>query len=153
MKIEEIEEAAVSYFNNGFLCSEAVLMAVTEAYSIQSPLIPAIATAFGSGLSRTNSTCGALSGGILALSLLNNRTLQKEPYAELYTTIATLKNNFINRFSTTECSDILGFSLSDTDASEKFAAHKCKETRCNACVKAVAHDVVTLNQSREPKKQ
>lgn len=71
---ETIEQKALEYFSSGYVCSEAVLKAVAEKHGIDSPLIPAIASGFGSGMARTeHGLCGALSGGIMALSLLQGR--------------------------------------------------------------------------------
>ncbi|MDD3343817.1 MAG: C-GCAxxG-C-C family protein [Sulfurospirillaceae bacterium] len=134
-------DKAVEYFNNGFLCSESVLMAITEAYEIESLHIPSIATAYGSGLSRTNGPCGALSGGIMALSLLNGRKDSSDDYASLYKNVSRLQHSFNATFKTTECSKLLGFSLSDSDASEKFTNNQCKSNICNHCVRFVAKEV------------
>ena len=47
------ESSSKSLFDAGYYCAEAVLLAVAKHNGIESPLIPAIATGFCSGLSRT----------------------------------------------------------------------------------------------------
>ena len=149
MKTEAIADKAVEYFNSGFVCAEAVLMAVAEAYEINSPHIPAIATAYGSGLSRTNGPCGALSGGILALSLLHGRNEGKQDNNQLYKNVAELQNAFTEKFATTSCTQLLGFSLADCDAGEKFTQNECKKNICNPCVHFVAEEVERILSSQK----
>lgn len=149
MKNDAMADKAVEYFNSGFVCAEAVLMAIAEAYEINSPHIPSIATAFGSGLSRSNGPCGALSGGIMALSLLNGRKDGSEDYASLYKNVASLQQSFHTTFKTTECSKLLGFSLADSDAGEKFTQNKCQSNTCNHCVRFVVEEVNRIVQKTE----
>ena len=144
MDCEAVGQSASEYFTEGYLCSESVLMAVAKAAKIDSPLIPAMATAFGSGLARTNSTCGALSGGIMALSLLGGRSMQSETYDKLYANVALLKDNFHEKFASHECSTLLGFSLSDSDAKDKFVAGDCRQCKCTHYVAFAAQEVCRI---------
>jgi len=52
MKAKNMAERAVSYFKEGYICAESVLMAYAEAQGIKSVLIPRIATGFGGGIGR-----------------------------------------------------------------------------------------------------
>lgn len=142
--MQNASQKAVDYFMQGFSCAESVLKAVAEAKGIDSPLIPKIATAFGSGLSATDGTCGALSGGYLALSLLQGRNDPKEARQELYANIATLKKRFERDFQSNNCTTLLGFSLSAPDAGAQFQAGGCKEKKCTLYVKEVVETVLTL---------
>ncbi|MDD2382949.1 MAG: C-GCAxxG-C-C family protein [Sulfurospirillaceae bacterium] len=149
MNNDLIADKAVAYFNDGFLCSESVLMALAEAYGIDSPHVPSIATAFGSGLSQTNGPCGALSGGILALSLLHGRNKEKQDYAQLYKNVALLQKIFNEKFASTACTQLLGFSMADSDASEKFTKNECKKNTCNHCVRYVVEEVQHILSSQK----
>ena len=144
MDCEKVGQSASEYFSQGYLCSEAVLMAVAKAAQIDSPLIPSIATAFGSGLARTDGTCGALSGGIMALSLFGGRSTPSETYDKLYANVALLKDKFHQQFASHECSTLLGFSLSDSDAKEKFAAGDCRQCKCTHYVAFAAQEVCRI---------
>lgn len=55
-----------------------MLSAVAEEKGIQSDLIPKIATVFCSGIARTSSQCGALSGAIIGINLLTGRNSTEE---------------------------------------------------------------------------
>ena len=132
-----VGNVAATHFLEGFSCAEAVLMSIASAQGISSPLIPKIATAFGSGLSCTNGMCGALSGGILALSLVKSKTDRRE----LYSDVQELTHLFEKRFESNECTKLLGFSLSDADAGEKFVKGDCLKTKCVHYVSYVANEV------------
>jgi C_GCAxxG_C_C family probable redox protein len=142
--LQTVGENAKAYFKEGYSCAEAVLKSVAEAKGIDSPLIPKIATAFGSGLAGTDGTCGALSGGYLALSMCKGRNSVEEDRSTLYTDIAKLKAMFQGSFSSTECTALLGFSLSAPDAGEKFQKGNCKEGKCMYYVDRVAEEVMKM---------
>lgn len=139
--MQHVGEVAATHFLEGFSCAEAVLMSIASAQGISSPLIPKIATAFGSGLSCTNGMCGALSGGILALSLVKGRTSKEDDRRELYNDVSTLTTSFEKEFGSYECTKLLGFSLLETDAGAKFASGDCKNTKCVHYVSYIANEV------------
>jgi len=142
--LHTVGEKAKTYFKEGYSCSEAVLKSLAEAKGIDSPLIPKIATAFGSGLAGTDGTCGALSGGYLALSMCKGRTAPEDDRVSLYGDIAKLKATFQGAFSQTECTQLLGFSLGAQDAGTRFTQGNCKEGKCNFYVERVADEVLKM---------
>lgn len=142
--MQETGKNAVEYFSNGFLCSEAVLKAVAEEKKVDSEFIPKIATAFGRGLADSESICGALSGGILALSMFQGRINTNESFETLYANIAQLQKAFKDEFKETECPKLLGFSLNDTDAKEKFVKNDCKACKCSRYVEFVTNKVANM---------
>lgn len=146
MVCEEVGKRASEYFLDGYLCSEAVLLAVCEAFKINSEHIPAMATAFGSGVARTDDVCGALNGGILALSLLYGRQKSDQSYEKLYAHVSYLKQRFNQKFTSLECTKLLGFSLNDTGSREKFVEGQCKEFKCSCFVDFIATEVCKIVQ-------
>lgn len=146
---ESVEQKALEYFSKGYVCSEAVLKAVAEEHGIDSPLIPAIASAFGSGMARTEKgLCGAFSGGIMALSLLQGRTNATAPKDPLYHNVQSFKERFEETFGSCECGELLGFSLSSPDAGIKFQEGNCKACKCDVYVAYAVNEVETLLGSR-----
>lgn len=142
--MQSVGEVAKNYFKNGYSCAEAVLKSIAEAKGINSPLIPKIATAFGSGLAGTDGTCGALSGGYLALSMCQGRNNVNEDKQILYTNITKLRAQFQGSFHSSDCTTLLGFSLSAPDAGEKFQAGNCKDGKCVHFVEYVANEVMQM---------
>lgn len=142
---ESLEQKALDYFANGYVCSEAVLKSVAEHHGIDSPLIPAIASGFGSGMARSeHGVCGALSGGIMALSLFQGRTKAGDSTEQLYTNVQTFKAHFEEMFGSCECASLLGFNLGDEGAGVKFKEEKCKALKCNHYVAYALKEVERL---------
>lgn len=139
---ESVEQKALEHFSSGYVCSEAVLKTIAEAHGIDSPLIPAIASAFGSGLARTeNGLCGAYSGGVMALSLLQGRSDATAPKDLLYHKVQLFKERFEEAFGSCECGKLLGFSLSAPDAGVKFQEGNCKASKCDVYVAYAVKEV------------
>jgi len=146
----DVREIALEYFSNGYVCSEAVLKAVAEKHGIDSPLIPAIASGFGSGMARSEGgLCGAFSGGVMALSLVQGRTKADAPKDPLYHNVQTFKARFETAFGTCECAKLLGFSLSDADAGVKFKEGDCKAYKCDQYVAFAAEEVEKILTCKE----
>ena len=59
-------EKAGEYFDQGFNCAQAVLKANGES---PDPQLMEIAKSFGAGIAGAKCLCGAVSGGVMALSL------------------------------------------------------------------------------------
>jgi len=118
-------------FESGYYCAESVLIAIAEAYQIQSDLIPKIATGFCSGISRTCGQCGAVSGAIMGIGLMLGRSFPEEQVEPTYDVVQRLLNRFENKFSTTNCQELIGCDLNTDEGQEKFEANnlfeKCTE--------------------------
>jgi len=118
-------------FDSGFGCAEAVLMAVAEYKNIKSDLIPRIATGLCGGVSKTNGMCGAVSGGVLALSMLYGRTKVEDPRDELNAKTQAFIKSFKEKYGDVGCTTLTACDLSTNEGLvkfEKFNVHaKCRE--------------------------
>jgi cysteine synthase len=77
-------ELSIKYFRNGLYCSEALLKAFNEVYELGLPESALrIATGFGAGLGESGCSCGAVTGAVMALSLVAGRlrSLESEQLA------------------------------------------------------------------------
>lgn len=108
-KWAEIEQRAFDYFQSGFNCAEAISKAIVEAYSNETHTdIPKAATGFGGGIGGSKSeTCGALTGGIIAVGCLFGRKQPKDDKKTAYEIGAEFRQNFIESFGSSTCRNIL----------------------------------------------
>lgn len=120
----DIYEKAVSAFDSGWYCGESVLLTIAKEMSIESPLIPAIATGFCSGMSRSCGMCGAVSGGILALNILYGRQSKEESIDRNYEAVQRLLRTFEKEFSSTNCRQLLDCDLSAPEGQQQFEKKK-----------------------------
>lgn len=116
-------------FDAGYYCAEAVLLAVARHAGVDSPLIPAIATGFCSGVSRTSGMCGALTGGILGLNLAYGRDRAGESVEQNYRMVQRLVAEFDAACGSTQCSALLGCDLGTPEGQQAFRDHAL-HTRC-----------------------
>jgi len=105
-------------------------LAVAEKHNIQSDIIPAIASGFCGGMSRTAGLCGALVGGIMALGVLFGRNSSKDSHKKIYALSERLVRDFEKHFGSRNCSDLLGCDISTRAGHEIFEAKKLGKTLC-----------------------
>lgn len=131
-------------FQNGYMCAESVLLSICEAIDYNSPVVPAIATAFCSGVSRTKGACGALQGGILAISLVHGRDTTDQLPDNCYTLVQQLNNMFQNKYTTINCYELTGCDLSQIQGQTKFKEEGVKQKICLQLVEDVTDYTIEL---------
>ena len=105
-------------------------MAVAEKHKIQSDIIPAIASGFCGGMSRTAGLCGALAGGIMALGILFGRNSSADAPKKIYALTERLVRDFEKQFGSRNCSDLLDCDISTPAGQAVFEAKKLGKTLC-----------------------
>ncbi len=116
-------------FESGLYCAESVLTVIAEEEGIKSDIIPNIATGLCSGMSRTCGTCGALSGGILALGLVFGRKSSEDSVEFAYEAVQELKLKFKKEFGSENCQELLKCDLG-TEEGQKIFSEKALVTKC-----------------------
>ncbi|MCW4055801.1 MAG: C-GCAxxG-C-C family protein, partial [Candidatus Bathyarchaeota archaeon] len=66
---QTLPDKAAIYFRGGYNCAQSVLLAMQEHYGTKSDVIPKIASAFGGGVGRCGSVCGALTGAVMTIGM------------------------------------------------------------------------------------
>ncbi len=119
-----METTAVAYFQQGFLCSESVVLSAAQALRKECACLPALATGLGAGLGCTGGMCGLLSGGILALGLKYGRTQGDQDFGPCMGQTQQFMGWFAERFGSTHCNDLLGCDVStpegQAEAKQRF---------------------------------
>ena len=129
-QMENTIKKSKELFDKGFGCAEAVLMAVAEYKNIQSDLIPRIATGLCGGVSKTNGMCGAVSGGVLALSMIYGRDRVEDPRDLLNEKTRAFIKEFSAQFGTIGCTALTGCDLSTDEGLVKFDKLNMHEKCC-----------------------
>lgn len=138
------ESNSKGLFDSGFYCAEAVLLAVAKHNGIESPLIPAIATGFCSGLSRTSGMCGALTGGILGINLIYGRDREVESVEQNYSVVQRLVSEFGTACGSIKCNELLGCDLGTPEGQQMFRENKLYE-RCREYTAIATKIAVSLS--------
>lgn len=113
LKVDEL-------FAAGYRCAESVLMTVAERSNIQSDLIPRVATGFCAGISRTQGTCGAVSGAVMALNILYGRNDPSVPIYDSYPPVQEFVHRFTEQFGSTNCMALTDCDLATEEGRKKF---------------------------------
>ena len=128
---EKATQRCVELLDEGYLCAEAVLLAITESKGIQSDLIPKIATGFSTGIAKTGGLCGALIGAILAINIFTGRNSGSESTRRNYTQVQKLIHRFEQKYGPSSCKELLGCDLGTLRGQYTFLVNdlfdKCTE--------------------------
>lgn len=126
-----VAQRAGCLFDSGLNCTESLLVAFAEESGVDSPAIPRLATGFCAGISRTCSTCGAVSGGIMAIGLKVGRDSAEESNEGCYAAVQKFKATFEERFGSDNCLELIGCDFrtqEGRDAFEELNLHRTCRT-------------------------
>jgi C_GCAxxG_C_C family probable redox protein len=131
-----LPERAATLFREGYNCAQSVLLTMFEHWNGKSAAIPKIATAFGGGIGRCGSVCGALTGGVMALGI---RYGTNEPSLEKRLKAYELAQKFYKRFEKQHgsvlCRELVGYDLSNPAELEKANEANVFEEKCSSFVR------------------
>jgi len=148
-----LEEVARRNFDSGLNCAESTLLTVnnelggTERKDDQ--MIPRIATGFGGGIARNGDVCGALLGGVMAMSLVLGRDKGEQPREPCYTAVDRFYNDFRAKFGSCRCRELTNSNLKTPEGYATYLAEVHEEI----CVPIVAwatkraHDIIIETKS------
>jgi len=114
MTYPEVEQA-VAYYKQGYTCTQSILASFAARYGLQKSLAFRIGEPFGAGTSCTNDMCGSVTGAIMVLGLQYGSASSDDLAARSYTyrCIHELIRRFKDVHGSIQCTDLLGYDLSD----------------------------------------
>lgn len=103
-------DLAAAYFEQGYNCSQAVLLAFVEECGMDEKTAMKISSSFGGGMGRMREVCGAVTGMFMVAGLLYGyddpkETEKKAPH---YEKIQALANEFKEETNSIVCKELLG---------------------------------------------
>ena len=100
---------AEKYFQEGYACSQSVLMAFAEESGLDIETAKKVSSTFGAGMGRLRKTCGALTGAFMSIGLKYGNTMPDDMKAKLdsYDMVRELAKRFTEKHGTTECGELL----------------------------------------------
>ena len=109
VKTERVERA-IALFNSGCNCAQATLLAFADRIGADEKLLLRVASDFGGGMSGTRETCGAVTGMLMALGLINgyDDVTDTEHKHRLYAEGRELIDDFTAEFGTVNCGVLSG---------------------------------------------
>lgn len=119
-------------FKEGYNCAQSVLFCYANKLNISTDLALKLTTGFGAGMGRKQEVCGAISGGILVLSLIYGRgeNDDKQHQENTYQKVTELINRFEAKHQTVNCKKLLSeCNLSSPKGQQEFQSNNLIE-RC-----------------------
>lgn len=101
-------QSAVDYFNEGYNCAQAVLLAYAQELGLDADAAARIASCFGGGMGRQGEVCGAVSAMFMVEGLRNGYTRPDKAAQEaLYARVRALGKVFTEACGSLLCRDLL----------------------------------------------
>ena len=124
-----VRKLAEDFFVTDHYCAESVVLAIARSYGIESELLPGIATAFCSGMSRTCGPCGALTGAVMGIGMVLGRSSSADSVQDAYEPTQQFIGEFEQVFGARNCHELLGCDLG-TPAGQAVFRSDCLHERC-----------------------
>ena len=123
---------ALACFRNGFACSSAVFSSFSEELGLDPETAKKISCGFGAGISKTGNICGAVSGAIMVIGLKYGKTKEGDDAATEKTRalVREFMQEFTERHGSVNCTELLGYNLSNPEEYEKARDNKLFVTKC-----------------------
>jgi C_GCAxxG_C_C family probable redox protein len=133
-------DAALATFSKGITCSSAVFSAFADEIGIDEKTARKIACGFGAGISRTGNICGAVSGALMVIGLRYGKAEIGDDAATERTRALTRRflNEFTEKNGSVNCSELLGYNLSNQEEYDAAAKEKLFNTKCPEYVRDAA---------------
>jgi C_GCAxxG_C_C family probable redox protein len=138
-------EDALHTFSEGFNCAQSVFAAFAERNGLPREQALRIASPFGIGMMR-GATCGAATGGLMALGLLHGRTKVGDlaARARTYAVAETFQKRFEEVCGSLNCATLLGVDPSTPAGRSQALDGGAFQARCPGMVKAAVELVLEL---------
>jgi C_GCAxxG_C_C family probable redox protein len=111
-------EAAVERFTQDHNCAQSVLAAFAPSLGFPEEQALKLASLFGAGMARRGRTCGAVTGGLMALGLKFGN-LDPEGKDAAYAVAREFMSQFEQRHGTLTCRELVGCDISIPEEREK----------------------------------
>ncbi|MBC7251122.1 MAG: C_GCAxxG_C_C family protein [Anaerolineae bacterium] len=137
--MDQIEQA-VSCFDAGFSCAQAVFSTYAPQFGLERETALRVAGAFGGGMARLGRTCGAVTGALMVIGLKFGKTRaeDKEAKERCYQLAREFIGQFEARHGSTICKELLGYDLNIPAERAAASEHGLFETLCPRLVRDAA---------------
>ena len=135
---EATVERAAAYAEDGFLCSEAVLLALRDALGASCECIPRLATGFAAGVGRTGNLCGAFTGAVMGLGLALGRDRPTSGDRPPHWFSRRMAEAFEEAEGSLMCPGILGLDIGDPVDYQTYRERNLWGTVCRGLIETAA---------------
>ncbi len=116
--VAEVEDG----FPRNECCSECLLAGGAKLLDVESDLVPEIASGFCVGMSYQKLACGAVTGAVMVLGLV-----ERAGGPSVENSVPGLIRGFRDRFGSANCYELTNLDLRDPDQMKKLDVAKCTD--------------------------
>ena len=139
------KEKAVWYYENGYLCSQAVLAAYADRYGLTEEQALKLGTCFGTGMLK-GEVCGACAGALMVLGLAHGDPKDRKP---AYANSERFLNVFREHNGSYLCNDLLGCDVRTPEGMQFARDHHLFTEFCPKMVASAVEILELILQDRE----
>jgi C_GCAxxG_C_C family probable redox protein len=127
-------------FMSGFNCAQSVLEPFAAGSAMGAETGLRIASSFGGGMAKMQETCGAVTGGFMAIGLRHgfSRSDDQEARDLVLRQSKELAARFKEKFGSLKCRDLLGCDLNTEEGQRIHKESGQREGICLECVRFAA---------------
>lgn len=117
----EAISAALSFFDQGYACSQSVLLAFADNFNIDIKSAKLLSSTFGGGMGRLREKCGAVTGSfmVIGLAMGNEDPQDMERKLHSYRKVRELDKKVRELYGTTNCGEILKKHATEADIQDR----------------------------------
>jgi C_GCAxxG_C_C family probable redox protein len=121
MTKQEAIDKAQAFFDDGYACSQSVLLAFANEFNLDEKTAKLISSTFGGGMGRLRQKCGAVTGGFMVLGLKYGNADPKDMETKLhaYKMVRELNKQVEDIHGTSNCFELLKKHASEAEVEER----------------------------------
>lgn len=122
MTKQETINKSLTLFDEGYACSQSVLLSFAVQFKLDETTAKLIASTFGGGMGRLRQKCGAVTGGFMVLGLAYGNTDPKDMDTKLaaYEKVQKLNHQFEEIHGTSICAEILAPYANEDEIAQRL---------------------------------
>ncbi len=149
MTKHEAVNQALKYFDEGYACSQAVLLTFAPRYNLNLQTAKLISSTFGGGMSRLREKCGAVTGAFMVIGLEygNDKPDDMDTKLNAYRIARELDHDIKSVLGSTHCSELLKKHATEAEVADR-KHHKIICRNAIAVATEKLYDILTQNKTQ-----
>ncbi|MCY2927972.1 MAG: C-GCAxxG-C-C family protein [Planctomycetota bacterium] len=133
-------EDAVALFQEGYNCAQSVFVACSRQYGLDRQTALRVAQAFGGGMGRTGSVCGAVTGALMVIGFKRAALDPKDTQAKLdaHQLAREFLAAFKDRHESLLCRELLGADMSTPEGLKQVQEKGLHQSVCQPLLRSAA---------------
>lgn len=123
---------ALACFTSGCNCAQSILSTYAEKLNLDRETALRVSGAFGGGMARTASTCGAVTGALMVIGLRYSDTDPADDAAKqkTYNFAREFLDQFRERHAALTCRDLLDCDIGTPEGKQQFDDQNLRDSHC-----------------------